>query len=44
VRVRKPRPTRLVAFADEQLALLADLNARLARIYFAHSDTDPTGA
>ncbi len=39
-----PGPTRLIAFADEQLALLADLNARLARIYFAHSDTDPTGA
>jgi len=38
-----PAPARPLAFADEQLALLADLNARHTRIYFAHCDTDPTG-
>lgn len=36
-------PGRITAFCDEQLALLSDLNARLARIYFAHADTEPLG-
>lgn len=31
-------PRSVTTFADTQLALLADLNARLAAIYFAHTD------
>jgi uncharacterized alpha-E superfamily protein len=32
-------PASVTAFADAQLALLADLNARLGSIYFAHADS-----
>ncbi len=34
-------PAYVAAFVQEQLGLLGDLNARLARLYFAHSDAEP---
>lgn len=36
-------PAAIDAFARERLAHLADLHARLVRIYFAHADADPVG-